>query len=474
MENKPYKILQGNMLDVLPTLEPNYFDACITDPPYELGFMGKSWDKSGVAFQKETWEKVFRVLKPGAYLLAFGGSRTYHRIACAIEDAGFEIRDTIMWLYGSGFPKSMNIGLAVDKKNGVESEIIARVKGSGSTGINERGNQQFVAKNQYEDGTFDLKRARNQWAGWGTALKPAYEPVIVARKPVENSVIDNVIKYGCGGINIDACRVPFENTENAATNPLYRKQGNYKLPEKGKKSDGAVDFSSSKNDTNENGRFPANVILTYDETDKQEVIGNLPDSKGGQGVGFKATDYAEHETATNFTRGDFKPYNDDGNACRYFYCAKASKKDRDEGLDAFEEKTGVDITGRKENTNGLTWDDGKYAYGNAFAGAGSPKKNIHPTVKPIELMQYLIRLVLPPNGKLLDCFAGSGSTGKACMFENRERNTNYEITMVELTPDYIPIIEARCEYAINKYEYDEKIERQKTGQLSLFDFESEE
>lgn len=474
MENKPYKILQGNMLDVLPTLEPNYFDACITDPPYELGFMGKSWDKSGVAFQKETWEKVFRVLKPGAYLLAFGGSRTYHRIACAIEDAGFEIRDTIMWLYGSGFPKSMNIGLAVDKKNGVESEIIARVKGSGSTGINERGNQQFVAKNQYEDGTFDLKRARNQWAGWGTQLKPAYEPVIVARKPVEGSIVDNVIKYGCGGINIDECRVP---TTQADEYDLEQRQISKAT---GSQNDGhfldELHNKDLKHGVVDNGRFPANVILTYDETDKQEVIGNLPNSKGGQGVGFKATDYTEHETATNFTRGDFKPYNDDGNACRYFYCAKASKKDRDNGLEMFEEKTTGELQGgRKEgsagsmmlNTDGLTRI-------NPYAGAGSPKKNIHPTVKPVELMQYLIRLVLPPNGKLLDCFAGSGSTGKACMFENRERNTNYEITMIELTPEYIPIIEARCEYAINKYEYDMiqdiKKEEEETGQLSLFDF----
>lgn len=200
MEDKPYKIINGNSLDILDTLEENSITSIITDPPYELGFMGKGWDKSGIAYNVELWKKALRVLKPGGFLLAFGGSRTYHRIACAIEDAGFEIRDTIMWLYGSGFPKSMNIGLAIDKKNGVESEVI----GKGRCGKNRL---MGGLRNETHDTSFEIKQAQNEWAGWGTALKPAYEPIIVARKPFKGNLVDNIIENGVGGINIDECRV---------------------------------------------------------------------------------------------------------------------------------------------------------------------------------------------------------------------------------------------------------------------------
>lgn len=268
-----YELYKGKMQDVLSTFEANSVDSIVCDPPYELNFMGKGWDNSGIAFQPDTWKHCFDVLKEGGYLLAFGGTRTFHRIACAIEDAGFEIRDTIMWLYGSGFPKSMNIGLAIDKKNGVESI---------DTGISSPNARPNSTKNNtlYESGTvgkdFTIKKATNKWQGWGTCLKPAYEPIIVARKPFKGSLVDNVIKNGVGGINIDECRVAFENTPNPATNPLYRKQANYKLPEKGQQSNGAVNFTSSKNDVSELGRFPANVILTYDETDFEEVCGSMP------------------------------------------------------------------------------------------------------------------------------------------------------------------------------------------------------
>lgn len=206
--NDDFKIINGSNLDVLPTIADNSIDAIVTDPPYEIGFMSRKWDNTGIAYNVELWKQALRVLKPGGYLLAFGGTRTYHRIAVAIEDAGFEIRDCIMWLYGCGFPKSHNIGLAVDELRGVESKVIGKAKGSGTTGINERGNQQFVARNQYEDGTYDLKEAQNEWNGWGTALKPAYEPVVVARKPIEEkTVAENCLKYGTGGLNIDECRV---------------------------------------------------------------------------------------------------------------------------------------------------------------------------------------------------------------------------------------------------------------------------
>lgn len=187
------------MLDLESGIKPNSIDSIVTDPPYELGFMGKGWDSSGVAFQKETWQHCLNVLKPGGYLLAFGGSRTFHRITCAIEDAGFEIRDVIMWLYGSGFPKSMNIGLAIDKKNGVESKIV----GTGRSGKAETHTRAMnsITENGAEvfGGDYNVYKAQNEWDGWGTALKPSYEPIIVARKPCVGSCTDNVLQYGVGG-----------------------------------------------------------------------------------------------------------------------------------------------------------------------------------------------------------------------------------------------------------------------------------
>ena len=435
-----YELHLGKMQDELKTLNENSIDCIVTDPPYELGFMGKSWDNSGVAFQRETWEHCFRVLKPGAYLLAFGGTRTFHRIACAIEDAGFEIRDTIMWLYGSGFPKSMNIGLAIDKKNGVESEII----GFADTTMPDFRD---VGKKQKEISGIDkltfgqiensarkeqpIYKAQNEWDGWGTQLKPAYEPIIVARKPFKGSLVDNVIEYGVGGINIDECRVGTEtiSTHNAPAGTFA-----------GGPENRGSDTSSYKDHI---GRFPANIIT--DGSD--EVSQGFPISGSGNNNG-KVFNYAGkeyHNSDTSMFNGD-KPqapsnYNDAGSAMRYFYCAKASKKDRDEGLDEFEEKKvyGEDMNWGYGNNNGDN-------FGDRIANVS--RKNTHPTVKPTELMQYLIRLVAPKNAIILDPFMGSGSTGKAVMFENKERNTNYKFIGIEMTEEYLPICEARIKFAI--------------------------
>ena len=289
-KNENYKLYQGNMLDMLEVIEPNTIDSIVTDPPYELNFMGKGWDNAGISFQADTWKKCYEVLKPGGYLLAFGGSRTFHRIACAIEDAGFEIRDTIMWLYGSGFPKSMNIGLAIDKKNGVESKIIGKSKSGSTSKAFNLNEQQREAGTGVLAGEYNLKEAQNEWNGWGTALKPSFEPIIVARKPFKGSLVDNVIEYGVGGINIDECRVGNETTKtvgngNSGINGIY----------------GTDDRKFERE--NPTGRFPANTILTYDETDFDEVCSQFPKDNKGQ---------------TN---------------ARYFYCAKASAKDRNEGLD---------------------------------------------------------------------------------------------------------------------------------------------
>lgn len=367
-----YVLIHGDMLNMAEVIKSNTIDAIVCDPPYELNFMGKGWDNAGVSFQPDTWKKCYEALKPGGYLLAFGGTRTFHRIACAIEDAGFEIRDTIMWLYGSGFPKSMNIGKKLDG-----------------------------------------------WNGWGTALKPAYEPIIVARKPFKGSCVANVMEYGVGGINIDECRVG-NNKHKVNINDFSNQHGN---------KFGNGEPIGKLGEKEVVGRFPANVIHDGSE----EVCANMPNSKGGSGKGFKASDYEEHDTATNFTRGDFKPYNDDGSASRYFYCAKASKKDRDEGLDEFESKDGGVGALRGGNRNNTI-----------------PKKNNHPTVKPTSLMQYLVRLVTPKGGTVLDPFMGSGSTGKAVMYENKERNAGYKFIGIELTEKYLPIAEARIKYVEEK------------------------
>lgn len=476
VKNKQYELYQGEMQNVLITFEENSIDSIVTDPPYELNFMGKGWDNTKIAFQKETWQKCFNVLKPGGYLLAFGGSRTFHRIACAIEDAGFEIRDCIMWLYGSGFPKSM----ALDKS--IEGKLTI---GSANTKDFKKLNGELVektgigfAKNQFEQGirptnynengqkrlgklqpTTDLAK---QYQGWGTCLKPAFEPIIVARKPFKGSLVDNVLEHGVGGLNIDECRVPFEDTPNPATNPLYRKQANYKLPEKGQKSNGTVNFTSSKNEVNKQGRFPANVILTYDETDFEEVCGGFPISNKPNGSINKKYECNNEIYGDMPPRNEFDSYQDIGSSSRYFYCAKASKKDRDEGLDNFEEK---------QTTDGCIRTNSETA--RKFGANSALRKNIHPTVKPVELMQYLVRLVTPKGGTVLDCFMGSGSTGKAVMFENRERNANYKFIGVEMTKEYLPICQTRIDYALNKYEYDfkkELEEHKEKGQQSIFDF----
>lgn len=408
-ENNFYKLYQGSMLDMSDVIEKESIDSIVTDPPYELNFMGKGWDNAGVSFQPDTWKKCYEVLKPGGYLLAFGGSRTFHRIACAIEDAGFEIRDTIMWIYGSGFPKSMNIGLAIDKKNGIE------IKSSYIP--NDKNN---VYGNKFGGGKTDNNlKAQNKWQGWGTALKPSFEPIIVARKPFKGSLVDNVIKYGVGGINIDECRVGNEtiSIHNAP-------KGTFAGGEYGRGSD-----TSSYRDST--GRFPANTILTYDETDFEEVCGGFPNTKTGNIKPHKnksngVCNFNTQNETTNYFNGD------SGSASRYFYCAKASAKDRNEGLDNFEET--------KVNDGRQTPID------NPFQRGETPRRNVHPCVKPTNLMQYLVRLVTPNNGTILDPFNGSGSTGKAVMYENKERNKNYKYIGIELTEEYLPISKARIEY----------------------------
>ena len=799
-KNNNYTLYHGNCLDMLDALEENSIDSIVTDPPYELNFMGKGWDNAGISFQPDTWKKCYEVLKPGGYLLAFGGSRTFHRIACAIEDAGFEIRDTIMWLYGclssdteiltpngwkkygeikendeiysldlqknvliknkckhifkynydgdminlknnntdqlltpnhhvivkdvirtrakgnatnytkhdywqykdawqirseqttlplasvynggieignlaselmgliladgfyhtntnaislyqtnynkemvkriryilgklnleyseykrerayddknikhllkeekhgktyiehqfylgekcgwfvnkikelcpnkklnwnllelsssnkeylikglcegdggkapvkfgydafyqkdiheleifqvllhmtnkqgwinekhsscsihlnpttelqgkhfanrfvdnytggyvwcietevgnfmarrngkvfitgnSGFPKSLNIGLAIDKKNGVKSEVIGYEKttmpdfrdvGKKQKEISGIDKLTFGQIENSERKQQPIYKAQNEWGGWGTALKPAYEPIIVARKPLDGTVAKNCLKWGVGGINIDECRIGNEtiSIHNAPKGTFA-----------GGEYDRGSDTSSYRDCT---GRFPANVILTYDETDKEEVCGGFPNTKG-----TKVKEKGSYGFCFSDKERDSKPmadgHNDEGSAARYFkncsyteedfedyrryfYSAKASKKDRDEGLDEFEEQQMYD--GKNAQFGyGNTKDDN---FGDRVANV--KRKNIHPTVKPTELMRYLIRMVTPKGGTVLDPFNGSGSTGKATMLENTENNKDYKYIGIELTEEYLPIAKARIEYAQNK------------------------
>lgn len=406
-------IINGDCLEELDKMCENIVDAIVTDPPYELNFMSKGWDNAGVSFNKETWQKCLRVLKPGGYLLTFGGARTYHRIACAIENAGFEIRDCIMWLYGSGFPKSMNIGLAIDKKKGIKvySDYICNNKNN------------VYGKGMGGGVTIEQQKAQNQWKGWGTALKPAFEPIIVARKPFKGSCVDNVMKYGVGGLNIDECRVGNEE----------RTQFSGRFGGNGDATSAVYNGYPQHNAHYETvcGRFPANVILTYDETDFDEVCGGFPDTKGSKTGNI--TQNPNNDIKLNASKQiTHFGFNDSGSAARYFYCAKASKKDRNEGLDEF------------ENIDGETY---QFRQDGSLDGKIPVRKNTHPTVKPTALMQYLIRLVAPKGATILDPFMGSGSTGKAAMYENKERNANYKFIGIEKDGEYCKIAEARIKQA---------------------------
>jgi len=469
--NKHYKLYNGNMLDMREVIEAESIDSIVTDPPYGLtsivkkfgsenskpageakdgsfarlskGFMGKTWDGSGIEYNVEAWRRCYEVLKPGGYLLAFGGSRTFYRIACAIEDAGFEIRDTIMWLYGSGFPKSMALGKAIDKKQGNERIKTGKIIHHAQKGVavaEERGAVGGGAFGVAHDEEETI--GTSKWEGWGTAIKPAFEPVIVARKSFKGSCVDNVIKYGVGGVNIDECRVGDEK-HTVNINDFSNQHGNQWGNGKPIGKLGEKEVS---------GRFPSNVIFTYDDNDFEEVCGGLPN-------GGKNGSISKRYKMNNQVYGEYgecntwDAYNDSGSAARYFYCAKASSRDRDEGL---------------ENMLSQKCNDGRNTpIDNAFQRGETLRKNTHPTVKPTDLMQYLVRLVTPEGGTVLDPFNGSGSTGKAVMYENKDRSKNYKYIGIEMTEEYLPIAKARIEYVIDE---EEIIENDDEGQMTIFDF----
>jgi DNA modification methylase len=418
-------IYQGNNLHILPELADNSVDSIVCDPPYELGFMGKSWDSSGIAYSVELWRECLRVLKPGGHLLAFGGTRTWHRLAVAIEDAGFEIRDNIAWLYGSGFPKSHNISKAIDKAAGAERKVIGK---SNRHGGGTMQGHSFQVSPVVPDITASATDEAKAWDGWGTALKPAHEPIVVARKPVEGTVANNVLTYGVGGLNIDGTRV---GTETVGWNGTGRTNITATTGASFGGEPGGYNFGSGEPRPVE-GRWPANIIL-------DEFTAKLLDEQSGvlkSGAMNSITKGHDEETFNTYGKQYVRRVVNQasmGGASRFFYVAKASKRDRNEGLTGLPEKANV-FMARANGTGEVQPGMERFAT--------LPKQNFHPTVKPTALMQYLIRLVTPEGGVVLDPFAGSGSTGKAAILENKR------FIGIELTADYLPIIEGRLQHAV--------------------------
>ena len=408
------KVYVGNNIDILKTFPDNSIDSIVTDPPYGLGkepnatdllrdwldtgyhevkgkgFMGKEWD----AFvpQPIFWKECFRVLKHGGHVLSFAGTRTYDWVVLGLRLAGFEIRDQLAWIYGSGFPKSLDISKAIDKKFGAEREDV----------------------NITAPSTDQAK----EWQGWGTALKPALEPIVMARKPLDGTVADNVLKHGVGGINIDGCRVGnevMEAQESGKTSRAYQSEEHTTASGKGQ---------------DHIGRFPANVI--HDGSD--EVVALFPETTSGSGQKSKKTEVDSKNWLWNVkTNQDDSNWNgDSGSAARFFYTAKASQSERNYGLDGFDS----DVT-----TDGRT-----KPIDNAFNRGETQRKNIHPTVKPIDLMRYLVRLVTPKGGVCLDPFLGSGTTAVAAKAEK------FDYIGIELQPEYAEIAQARIKAEIVQYD----------------------
>lgn len=393
-------IICGDCLEEMKKLPDRSIDAIVTDPPYELAFMGKKWDASGIAYNVDMWGECLRVLKPGGHLLAFGGSRTYHRMACAIEDAGFEIRDSLHWVYSQGFPKSLDISKAIDKAAKAEREIIGEIDklqsyGNGANSVYGDGPDKHPMMLITSPSTPEAK----QWSGYGSALKPAHEPVVLARKPLEEATIAaNVLKWGCGGLAIDKCRI--------ATNGEHPNGS-------GNGQTGTLAHGDRKpliggSITPPTGRFPANLVHDGSEPVLAEF------AKAGttkSGAMKKEVPAYEGESTTGFLRGRSGPSNqhgDSGSVARFFqscpfteedipaflYYAKASKSDRGEG-------------------------------------------NTHSTVKPTSLIRYLCKLITPPGGLILDPFGGSGTTGIAAIKEG------FHYILIEQQEEYCEIARKR-------------------------------
>ena len=424
------KIIPGDCIDVLKTFSDNYFDSIVTDPPYGINFMNKHWDYD--VPKVEVWKECLRVLKPGGHILCACGTRTQHRMTVNIEDAGFEIRDVVAWIYGSGFPKSLNIGKAIDGLQGNKRIPIGERHRNVKPYDDGNGWNQNDTK-----GDFTYTQGNSEYEGWGTALKPAMELWTLARKPLsEKTVAENVLKWGTGGINVDGCRIEYTNdldkasaipqgrittkvgafagkTQGGKNVELNKEEYEKQTHRKPRQSQTWEKGSGFKNETNTiaeanpQGRFPANLI--HDGSD--EVVSEFPDTNGGS-----------------------------GSASRFFYCAKASRSERNKGLEEMEDKL---IAGsnpaiaelKRGNTDFEKKDENSSGYSSV-----RKVKNNHPTVKPIALMKYLCKLITPVNGIVLDPYMGSGSTGIACKLEN------FSFVGIEKEKQYCIIARARIKF----------------------------
>ena len=412
----------GNCLDVMATMEPSSIDTIVTDPPYGLSFMGKAWDHGvpGVEF----WIAALRVAKPGAFLIAFGGTRTFHRLACEIEDAGWELRDTIGWIYGSGFPKSLDISKAIDKANGAEREIVGRRTDRAATPKRDMRGGNYVGASTNIDLsaiTAPATEAAKEWDGYGTALKPAWEPIIVAMKPVDRTFANNALAHGIAGINVDGCRI-----DAPAGNGVWGSSNKTVNPDR--TFVGSPEADEYRTEQHPLGRFPANIIHDGSE----EVLAVFPQSNGQQG---NLTGQSKDRISTGIysdmpAAKEFTARNDTGSAARFFYCAKASRSEREDGMYGTPEKP-------------MLWSSGEKNPGSFQSENTNRKaKNNHPTVKPIALMRYLVRLTrTPKGGVVLDPFTGSGSTGVACALEGRD------FIGIDVAPEYVEIAKKRIAHA---------------------------
>lgn len=503
-------LMEADAREALAKLKENSIDSSVTDPPYELEFMGKAWDGTGIAFSVGFWREVLRVLKPGAHLLAFGGTRTYHRMTCAIEDAGFEIRDSLHWFYGTGFPKSLNVAKAIDQSRTEDLEPVRRVcrfvrsamdargvtsaslaplfggchprlidhwaardtdsqpclptdeqwarlrvllelgpemdsevarlnarkgqRGDAYTtapvlSVVDRGDRsQDTATSLLRGGADhtirELSATAAPWDGWGTALKPAHEPIVLARKPLDGTVAANVLRWGTGAINVDACRIGVSKAVPAS--PARDRVGQ---PSKGDETGRRAD--SSGFDPNV-GRWPANVLLD------EGAAAELDEQSGERGAlapvrGTEPSAASNGDVTNARARVPGAFHGDSGGASRFFYVAKPSRAERDLGCDALPIRSGGEATDRQDGTAGVA---------NPRAGANrGGGRNVHPTVKPVELLRYLVRLVTPPGGRVLDPFFGSGTTGIAAHREG------FSFLGVEREAEYVTIAQARVSAA---------------------------
>ncbi len=474
------RVIEGDCRDVLAEMPADSIDAVVTDPPYHLtsgniavdwgamsersvahggggpkgptngtgrghktGFMGKAWDGGDVAFQPDTWRAVYRVLKPGAHMLVFGGTRTSHRMVCAIEDAGFEIRDTLCWLYGSGFPKSLDVSKAIDRAAGAEREVVGqRVYADGHIQRNQSARNQSGRYNySMRDGvdpdpmiTAPATPEAAQWEGWGTALKPAHEPIVLARKPLgERSVAANVLRHGTGAINIDASRVQMGAEYDP--NAIQRQQSNRQTWEGGAASGLSADHVQPT--YNAAGRWPANCVHDgSDEVEAAFAAFGESTSSGGSGPASQRWTGADGLQGFGFKpkqRANAGGLGDTGSASRFFY--NAGERGRRPG--------GFGNVGADKGDsapNGPMYQDGgspsRFFY-SSKATASDRADSRHPTVKPIALLQWLVRMITPPGGTCLDPFAGSGTTGEACMLEG------FDAILIEQSAEHVADIRHR-------------------------------